>query len=55
MALTEEQLVIHVYVQVIPFVKSFLIYVRWDQVWGTGGPCPDESLNTSAFNRLWPI
>jgi hypothetical protein len=36
-ALTEEQLVVDVYVQVITFVKSFLIYVRWDQVWGTGG------------------
>ena len=36
-ALTKEQLVVYVYVQVITFVKSFLVYVRWDQVWGAGG------------------
>ena len=36
-ALTKEQLVVYVYVQVITIVKSFLIYVRWDQVWGIGG------------------
>jgi hypothetical protein len=36
-ALTKEQLVVYVYVQIITIVKSFLIYVRWDQVWGTGG------------------
>jgi hypothetical protein len=36
-ALTKEQLVVYVHVQVIMLVKSFLIYVQWDQVWGTGG------------------
>jgi hypothetical protein len=35
-ALTKEQLVVYVYVQVITIVKSFLIYVRWDQVGGIG-------------------
>ena len=36
-ALTKEQLVVYEYLQVITIVKLFLIYVRWDQVWGTGG------------------
>jgi hypothetical protein len=36
-ALTEKQFVVDVYVQVITVIKSVHIYVRWDQVWGTGG------------------
>ena len=42
-ALTKEQLVVYVYVQVITFVESFLIYVRWDQVWGAGGHSKGQS------------
>jgi hypothetical protein len=38
-ALTKEQLLVHVYVQVITFEKSILFWVRWDQVWGAGGHC----------------
>ncbi len=41
-ALTKEQLVVYVYVQVITVVKLFL--VRWDQVWGTGGHCKGQAL-----------
>jgi len=43
-ALTKEQLVVYVYVQVITLVKSFLISVRWDEVWGTGGHRKGQAL-----------
>jgi hypothetical protein len=59
-ALTEEQLVVDVDIQVIAIVKSFLIYIRWDQVWGTGGHSSDSrggidkgvSVSTFGFNRI---
>ena len=36
-ALTEEQLVVDVYVQVIAIIESSHVWVRWDQIWGAGG------------------
>ena len=48
-ALTKEQLVVYVYMQVITFVKSFLVYVRWDQVWGAGGHSKGQAFSYCKF------
>jgi hypothetical protein len=50
-ALTKEQQVVYVYVQVITFVKLFLVYVRWDQVWGAGGHSKGQALSKFPITR----